>query len=119
MTAGEEQLEALVADRLVVDFLHAHLGDRELAGLLGQRAIPPDAVDRPVAGRDEKPGRRVGRLAVPGPALGGDGERLLNSLLGAVKVAEEADQAGQYPGPVLAEDALERRQLSTPPGAGP
>jgi hypothetical protein len=50
---------------------------------------------------------RTGRHAVAGPALGGDRERLLGSFLGEVKVAEEADQAGEDAPPLVAEDLLE------------
>ena len=45
------------------------------------------------------------------PALGGDGERLLRGLLGAVEVAEEADQGSDDAPPFVPEDLL--RQCST------
>jgi hypothetical protein len=43
------------------------------------------------------------------PALGGDRKRLLGGFLGEVKVAEEADQGGEDPAPLVAEDPLEDR----------
>ena len=49
----------------------------------------------------------MSRRPVDRPALGGDGERLLRGLLGEVEVAEEADQGGEYPAPVLAEGVVE------------
>ncbi len=57
------------------------------------------------------PGLR--RDAVSRPALGRDGERFLSGLLGAVEVAEEADQRGEHAAPLVAEDALELAQCST------
>jgi hypothetical protein len=68
-----------------------------------------DAVDRAVARRRDQPRRRVGRLAVARPALGGDRERLLRGFLGEVEVAEEADQRSEDAAPVLAEGLLENR----------
>ena len=50
--------------------------------------------------------------AVAGPALGGDGERLLSGLLGEVEVAEEADQRREDPAPRVAEDLVDRRSQS-------
>jgi hypothetical protein len=50
---------------------------------------------------------RVDRLPLARPALGGDRERFLRGLLGKVEVAEEADQAGDNPAPLLAENLLE------------
>ena len=51
--------------------------------------------------------------SVARPALGGDRERLLGGLLGEVEVAEEADQRGEDPAPLLAEGLLEDRYRST------
>jgi hypothetical protein len=47
------------------------------------------------------------RRPVPGPALGGDRERLLGGFLGEVEVAEEADEGCEDASPLLAEDLLE------------
>jgi hypothetical protein len=66
-----------------------------------------DPVDRAVARRGQEPGARVGGCPLPGPALGGDGERLLCGFLGEVEVAEEADQAGEDTAPLVTEDLLE------------
>src|SRR6516164_11292941 len=42
------------------------------------------------------------------PALGRDRERLRGGLLGQVEIAEVADQAGQYPAPLVAENLLDQ-----------
>jgi hypothetical protein len=49
----------------------------------------------------------MGGGAVAGPALGGDGKRLLRCFLGEVEVAEEADQRSEDVAPVVAEGLLE------------
>ena len=67
----------------------------------------------PVAGRRHQPAAGIRRDAVARPALGGDGEGLLNGFLGEVEVAEEADQGGQHAAPLLAEGLFERRYHST------
>ena len=54
------------------------------------------------ATRPDSPG------AIAWPALGRDGERLLGGLLGEIEVAEEADQGGQHPAPLVAEDLLDQ-----------
>src|ERR1700730_9313006 len=55
---------------------------------------------------------RVLRLPFTRPALGGDGERFLGGLLGEVEVAEDADQRGEHPPPLLAEDLIDQRCTS-------
>jgi hypothetical protein len=91
--------------------VHAVLrpGPLEQAGLLGERAIAADSVDRAIAGGGHEPGARVCGRSVSRPTLGGDGERLLSGFLGEIEVAEEADQCGEDAAPLLAEDLLEDR----------
>jgi len=84
------------------------LGHLEQSGLRGQRALAPDVVDRAVARRRDQPGRGVVGGAVARPALGGDREGLLGSLLGEVEVAEEADQGGQDAAPLVAEGRFDQ-----------
>src|SRR5215475_5875473 len=113
MAAGEDQLQALVGKcRLLRVVLHG-LGHLQQACLLGERAVAPQAVDRPVAGGDRQPGARVRRRAVAGPALGRDRERLLCGFLGEIEVAEEADQIGEEASPLVSKDLLEQLYLST------
>jgi hypothetical protein len=113
MAAGEDELEPLVGKRRLVHVVLPGLWDVEQADLGGQRAIAADAVDRPVARRDQQPGPGLGGRSVARPALGGDRERLLSGLLGEVEVAEEADQPGQDTPPVVAEGLLENGYRST------
>ena len=109
MAAGEDQLQPLVGKgRLLHLVLHC-LGHLQQTGLLREHAVAAQAVDRAVAGGDRQPGARVGRRAVPWPALGSGRERVLGGLLGEVEVAEEADQVGEDATPLLAEDLLEQR----------
>jgi hypothetical protein len=65
------------------------------------------AVDRPAAGRERDPGRRVRRHAVARPALERDDERVLDRLLGAVEVPERAGQGGDGLGRLAPEQAVE------------
>src|SRR5262249_23244060 len=113
VAAGEDQLKALVGKGRLLHLVLHGLGHVEQARLLDERPLAAQAVDRAVAGRDREPGARVGRHPVPGPALGRDRERLLRGFLGEVEVAEEADQAGEQTAPLVAEDLLEQRYLST------
>ena len=113
VAAGEDQLEAFVAEASVVLGLVLHGSSAlEQLRLRGERALAPDPVDRAVArGRDQPPGG-ARRHAFARPALGGDRERLLGGLLGEVEVAEEADQRGEDPPPLLAEDLLDQRSTT-------
>jgi hypothetical protein len=83
------------------------LRNLEQVRLRSERAVAADAVERTVARRHDQPRTRVVRRAVARPALGGDHERLLRSLLGKVEITEEADQGGDYPPPLLPEDLLD------------
>jgi hypothetical protein len=117
MAAGEDQLEPLVRERLLLHVLRhlvlSRLGQLQQACLCGERAVATQAVDRPVACRRRQPRAGIGRLAGLRPALGGDRERFLGGLLGEFEVAEEADQVGEDAAPLLAEDLLEQPYCST------
>src|SRR5437762_7306136 len=113
MAAGEDQLEPLAANSLVLQFVHGCLRHLELAFLLLKPALPTDAIDGPVSSGRDQPSDRVVRCPVSRPALGGRGKSFLCGLLGELEVAEEADQGRQYPAPVLPEDGLEQRYRST------
>jgi len=114
MAAGEDELQALVADgRWLFDLVLHGLRRVEQPRLGGERALAPDAVDRAVAGRRDEPGDGVVGRAVARPALGGDGERVLGGLLGEVEVAEEADQGRQDAAPLAPEDLLDQCAVST------
>jgi hypothetical protein len=110
MAAHEDELQALVGDRRLVQLILHGFRHVEQAGLREKRAITADPVDRPVARGRYEPGARVVGCPVARPALGGDRERVLGGFLGEVEVAEEADQAGEDTAPLLAEDLFERCQ---------
>ena len=112
MAAGEQELESLVGDRRLVHLHLDRLRDVEEPGLLGERAIAPDPVDRAVARRGHEPRAGVGGRAVARPAPRGDRECLLRGFLGEVEVAEEADHGGEDASPLVAEDSLEDRYPS-------
>jgi len=116
VTAGEDELQALVGKHRGV---HRHLnriaGD-EQAELGRERPVAADTVRRMIASRRDQPGARVARGALAWPSVGGDGERLLCGFLGEVEVAEEADQGGQDAAPLLMEDLGERRYQDTSAG---
>jgi hypothetical protein len=107
VTAGEDELEALVGDRRLVHFVLRGLGHVELAELHLERAIAPNAVDCAIPRGRHEPGAGVRGSALAPPALGRDRERFLSGLLGEVEVAEDADQRGEDASPLGAEDLLE------------
>lgn len=116
VTAGEDELEALVGKRRRGHWRLIRHGCGEQAELRGENPVPANAVGGPIPSRPHQPGARVaGNPAVP-PAIGGYGERLLGGLLGEVEVAEEADQGGQDAAPLLAEDLVEGRYQYTSEG---
>jgi hypothetical protein len=96
VTDREHQAEALVghgAHRLGVLVLAA--AERAQLGLYGRPALlAPQAVDRAVARGGQDPGRGVVRRAGPRPALQRDEKGVLNGLLGAIEVAEDAGEDG-------------------------
>ena len=81
---------------------------REQGELGGQHAVAAQPVDGPVPGRGDQPGAGIVRHPGARPALRRDRERLGGGLLGQVEVAEVADQAGQHPAPLVAENLLDQ-----------
>jgi hypothetical protein len=81
--------------------------------LRGEGSVAPNPVDRAVAGGRREPGAGVLRFPVARPPLGRYGERLLCGFLGEVEIAEEADQVGENPAPLVTEDPVEQGYLST------
>ena len=69
--------------------------------------LPPEPIDRPVAGGRRDPGARVVRDAPGRPRLEGRDEGLLDGFLGKVEVTEDADQGGHRPPLLLAEQAVD------------
>ena len=106
MGAGEEQPEAVVVDGA------ERLGGPESWSLIiwaclllvVALALPAEPVEGLVAGGGGEPAAGVGRYAVGGPVLDGDGEGLGRRLLGDVEVAEAPGEGGHDPGPLVAVD---------------
>ena len=73
----------------------------------GYIAIAPDLLSGAAPGGGYEPGRGARRGALPWPALGSAGKRLLRCFLGEIEVAEEADQRSEDAAPLVAEDPLE------------
>jgi hypothetical protein len=113
MAAGEDQPQAVVSDQWRVLWQGILLGGRwlerlELLLLLGAAALAPEPVDCLVARGGRDPGARVVRDAALGPDLQGDDEGLLDRVLGEVEVAENADQRGDRPSRLVAEQAIDQ-----------
>ena len=108
VTTGEDKLQPLVGKRRGGHGLLGN-GGGEQARLGGERPLAANAIRGTVPRRGHQPRARIGRDAVARPSFGGDGERLLRGFLGAVEVAEKADQGGQDAAPFLAEDPIECR----------
>jgi hypothetical protein len=89
MAAGEDQLEPFVRNgRLLV--VRELLGPREKLGLLRERPLPSDAVDRAVPRRRDDPGAGIRRRPVDGPSLRGADEGVLDRILREIEIAEDA-----------------------------
>ena len=117
MAAREDQLQALVRDRAVVEVDVIH-GRDQLIGLqqprlVLKRPLASHAVDGAVAPGRHQPRHGVLRRPVAGPPLGGDRKRLLGGLLGQIHVTEEADQGRQNAAPLALEDLLDQCAVST------
>jgi hypothetical protein len=116
VTAGEDELQALVRKRRGVHRYLSTIVCDEQAELGGEGSVAADAVRRSVSSRPDQPGAWVAGDAVARPSVGGDRERLLRGFLGEVEVAEETDQGGQHAAPFLAEDLVERGYQYTSEG---
>jgi hypothetical protein len=114
MAAGEEELQPVVGNRA-----HVVLGGVvpgpgpaeciELAQLVEVAPLATKAVDRPVTRGPDDPCTRVVGEAVTRPALERDRERVLDSLLGDVDVAEDPDQGRDRPPGLVPEQAVDDR----------
>jgi len=89
VAAGEDQLESLVRNHCFLVVGNLLRACEELC-LAGERLLAADAVDGAVARGRHDPGAGVRRRPMDRPTLGGDDERILNSVLGAIEIAEDA-----------------------------
>jgi len=111
VAAREHEAEPLVGDRLVVHRLR--LDRNEQLRLPPQRRVAAQPVDRAIPRDRHEPCRRIRRHPVARPALERDRGGVLESVLGEVEVAEDADQGGEDAAVLLAEELLELRQAPT------
>jgi hypothetical protein len=113
----EDQPQPLVRDR-GHQFLVGRLVAAERAQLGLERAAPSrpaafgaDAVERAVARGGDDPGRGVVGQAVARPALQRGQERVLDRLLGAVQITEDAGEDGDRPSRLAPEQAVDEDVL--------
>jgi hypothetical protein len=110
MAAGEDQPQAVVAHRSLLDGLGAGVQQRGLGVPVVARGLAAQAVDRAVAGGGDDPARRARRHAALGPAPHGLGEGVLDRVLGDVEIAEDAGEDGDGTAVLGAEDTLDLGQ---------
>ena len=115
MAADEEQAKRFVADLVGEMRVRRH---RFPLGVFGQarqcqsvRLLPPQRVDRQVAGGAVKPAGRVFRRAAPRPGFQGLHERALYDVLdeGETAHAERPGQNGHEPAELVAKKVLHQR----------
>jgi hypothetical protein len=108
--AGEDQPQAVVAHRPLLLRLVADMREHGRGVPVGAGRLAAEAVDRAAPRGEDDPALRTGREPGPRPALHGDGERVLDRLLGDVDVAEDADEDGHRAAVLGAEDTLDLRR---------
>jgi hypothetical protein len=109
VAAREHEREPLVRNRRLGVVVCGHFGLEPLQelSLALEGALAADPVDRAISrdGHDPRAGLRGD--AVARPALDGECEGVLDGLLGAVEVAEDACQDGDCASPLLPEDGFD------------
>jgi len=113
VAAREDQAQLLVGNHLGLLVVATRRQGRKELRLPLEGPLAPDPVDRTVASGCRQPGAGVVGHSVDGPALERPRHCVLESVLGEVEVAEDADQAREHAPPLGAEDALELGQCST------
>ncbi len=110
VAAGEDQPKPVVRDPAHVGLVSPEGLERGQPGQglrpLAEGALPPEAIDRAVAGGRDDPGPGAVGEAPLGPGPQGLRERLLDRLLRQVEVAEDPDQGRDGPPPLLAEQPV-------------
>jgi hypothetical protein len=108
VAAREDQAQPLVGDGIrLLRLRPGFLQRRQQLGLVRERALTPDPVDRAVAGCRQQPRAGVVGGAVARPALERGGEGLLYRVLSELNVAEGADEDRERAPPFLPEDGLD------------
>ena len=80
----------------------------ELGQLGAERLLASQAIERSVAGGGDDPAERAGGNALPGPALNGTRERVLNGVFSQVEIVRRADQRRDSFRPGIPEDPLDQ-----------
>jgi len=110
MTTGEDQSQAVVGEhlRFLLACRSLNAGEcLDLSALALERGAAAQPVERGVARRGRYPGGGPLGHAASCPAFDGDGEGVLERLLGEVEVAKETDQRSEDPPVFFAEHALD------------
>jgi hypothetical protein len=112
MTAGEHQAQALVCNTRDHRFLRLRLlvvglARDQLRGAPSEHAITPEAIDRVVARNGHDPREGIVGHASARPALHGGREGVLDRVLGEVPVAGCANERGDRPPELFAEQAVD------------
>ena len=112
MAAGEDQAQAVVANRLLQDLVSGRIGnlldDIGMVVKAGEARVSANPVDGLEAADRDKPGDRVGRHTVTRPLLCGGGKGVMFGVLGQLKAPEQPDEGRENASPVTAVDRLER-----------
>ena len=108
MATGEDQPHHVVVEcRRLIRLVRARRVEfdlvRQLVVLAAKRDGATNAVDRLVAPDIDQPGARIRRRIFLGPSLQCHGERILQRVLCEIEIADEADQRGQRPARLVAE----------------
>ena len=112
MAAREDQAQMVVAEDALVIGSSLREKQRGLRVPIVPGRLAPQAVDSAVASRGDDPAGGTRREPVSGPALHGDGERVLNRLFGEVDVAKDAHQDGDGATVLVAKDLLDVGSLN-------
>jgi hypothetical protein len=109
VAAREHECEPLVGNRRLGVGVGGHFGVEPLQelALALEGALAADPVDGAIPGNGHDPRAGLRGDAVAWPALDGECEGVLDGLLGAVEVAEDAGQYGDCAPPLLPEDGFD------------
>jgi hypothetical protein len=112
VAASEHQAQTVVYDRALFDASGVRRGFdpgklREPSSAVAERAVTPQAIDSAAPGGHGDPSAGVVGNSVARPRRHSRGERVLDCILGELKVAYMADQSREYGGTLVAKGALD------------